>query len=315
MFRRNQSAESFPSEANVLNSPGEELIDYARSVLATDRMLGDLASPDGLARSLLYGRGSTQIDGVDQFQPGVDPVSNIDYSATYASSIPQARKVLSHGSPSKLHVVMDAPERTRELEGKYSYESIGNFVVALTARIGEAIGDAELHVYHTFAKSRDGSIYEGDPEDAYEVFRRLRTTRSEHEKSLDELLTTVAGNIDNDNDASIVISDFMDGYDGQVDEFEWEQSLLRLGRAQEDLLWINQIRSASHDRLPYGVVQGLDFSTVRSMNKAYEPQAQAKKDRIERLFGRMQAKVVRIDTADTSPASTIIKGLVGNSVE
>ncbi len=318
MFRQNQSASS-SIEANNFNRSGVELLDDLRGLIASERILGDMASPDGLAMSLLHGTGSPEVDAIGHFQPGVDAPSSIDYRATYASDRPQAKKTLSLGAPSRLHVVLDAPRRTELLEGKMSFEYIGNFVLAVTAVVGEAIGDAELRVYHTAAQSQDGVVFEGAPEDAYATFGYLeelqKRSADKPSSTLTDLLSSVNATIDQDNEASVIVSDFMDGYDVETNTFEWEQDFAQLAQKQEDLLWVNQVMSASHDRLPYGLIKGLDSLTIASINSSYAEQAQLKQDRAAYLLGSSTAKLAKIDTNSTDIERIIIKSILPDTVE
>lgn len=311
MLRKLKDAES--SLELIGSKHPVHLIDDVRGYIETSRILGDLASPDGVAMSLLHGRGSGQVDAIGPYQPGVDAPSSIDYRATYASSKPQAKKTLSVGSPSKLHVIIDAPERTKLLEGKQSYEYVGNYVLALTARIGEVIGDAELRVYHTASESEDGIVFEGDADDAYSAFNfhNEKDHKDTNPKSLGDLLLSATSTIDKDSEAAIIVSDFMDGYNPETDSFEWEKYFTQLAQNQEDLMWINRVKSLSHKRLAYGASEGLDFSTIDAINRTYKVHAEAKNERLKSVFEGTLSRIVDVDMHSTNPEKSIIGLLVG----
>jgi hypothetical protein len=312
MNKHNQSVEASSLEVDKLRHPSE-IIDEVRGYLDTSRILGDQASPTGVAMTLLHGKGSSQIDAIGNFQPGVDSSSSIEYRSTYASGRPQAKKTLGFGSPSKLHLLLDIPERTHLLEGRETSEYIGNYVLAVTAVIGEVIGDSELFVYHSYASTPDGLVYAGDVEDAFRALSEV--DESADKKQLFSLLSSINNVIDDDNEAAIIVSDFMDGFDQETGIFDWEADLHNLSSKQEDLLWINRIKSRSHERLALGQIQGLDSMTVNAMNRDYSDVAKTKIARINQALEKNTGNVVEIDLDDVNVDRVIVDLLAGNSVE
>jgi hypothetical protein len=311
MFNRNQTN---VSESSIVDRSGSALLDEIDASISADRVLGINASPGGLAKAMRHGPRGFEVDAIGPYTPGIDDISTIDINETLGSGEQRARKVLSTGSPNTIHVVMDVPERTALLEGKLTYEYLGNFVLGVAKRVATVMGDTELAVYHTNAPR--SVLFQGDPHDAEQVFRDLRRVKGTTEsKTLDELINTAARNTDEDNDATVIISDFMDGYDSATNTFSWETALKRHATRQEDLLRINRINSVSHSRIPYGVSDGLDAVTVDAINRDYSLQAQLKNERIEAVFKNLLAKSVKISTDDTKSPRSIVKLLLGDEIE
>jgi hypothetical protein len=311
MFHRNQADVLASSH---VNRGGSALLDEVRGAVHSSRILGEGASPDGIAHALLHGPEGLEVDAIGVYTPGIDDVSNFDLNESLGSSEPRARKVTSTGVPRIIHVVMDAPERTRMLEGERTYEDLGNFALAVATRIADVIGDTDLAVYHTDAPT--GVLFEGNPADAEQVFRNLRRFKGKSEpKELGELLKVASRNVEDENDATVVVSDFMDGFDADSGNFSWESALRNLAQRQQDLLRINRFISPTHSRIPFGLVEGLDLMTVANINSAYSDQLKTKNARLESIFGNLLAKTVKIDMADPKSRKSIIKSLIGNSAE
>lgn len=314
MFRRDASA--YVGIDN-LSISGPEMVDDLRNYFSTQKLLGEEANPDGLAPSLVHGRRGEQVDAIGPFQPGVDAISNLELRATYASGRPHAKKVLTTGSPHKIHVVIDAPERTKYLEGLHTFRGIGRYTLALSAVIAEAIDDAELRVYHSKEPNDSGLLYEGDADNIDIAYSRIEDL--EHNEisghSLSSLLDTVVSEVDPDNDATVLLSDFMDEYNEEFNEFSWEKRLTETAYIQEDLLRIARVTSPSHTRLPHGVFERLDEVALRIINENYKATARAKELRINSVIDGLLAKTVTFGIDETNPSESIMSLLRGETEE
>ena len=310
MFRRNHDV----GHSSDLNRSGVEFVDDIANAYSSSMLLGEDASPDGLAKSLLHGRNGDQVDPIGPFIPGVDAPTNIDYRATYASGKPYAQKVLVQGAPHKINVVLDAPPRTELLEGREKLKWIGNYALAFTAVVGEYLGDTELRIYHPNADRDDGLLYEGEADTAELAFARIDTIDVTRDSiQLEEILNTVARDLDEDHDATIVVSDFMDGFDSDNGKFLWERPFISLANRQEDLMRVIRVSSKSHKLLQDGIVDGLDMASVRDFSESYAEQAELKDKRINQILRLALAKSVTINTDDKRPSKNILSILKGDT--
>ncbi len=312
MFRRDASVDA---GIDNLAITGPEMVDDLSSYFRTEKLLGDDAAPDGLAPSLVYGRQGEQIDAIGPYQPGIDAPRNLDLNATLASGRDYAKKVLTVGSPHRIHVVLDAPERTAYLEGLHSFSGIGNYALALSAVVAEAVDDAELRIYHAKEPDSSGLVFDGDADNidlAYSRIEELEKAGS-NQHGLASLLATLVGEVDPENDATVLVSDFMDGYDLGTGEFDWEAKLTEAAFTQEDLMRIARITSPSHRRIPHGVIESADSLTLRNMNENYLATAIVKERRIRAVIDGLLAKSVTIGTDSHRPTEGIMNLLRGST--
>lgn len=271
----------------VLHASGPEQLDYLVSTIRTERILGDEASPDGLSHSLLHGRIGEQVDAIGQFLPGQDASHNLDIRNTYATGLPMARKVLTEANPSTVHVVLDLPERVDTLTGNYRAKKIGSFLLALCSRVARDT-DSDLVVYHNDG-TQTGKIYDGSAMDMYDAYNQIeghtpRTSSLVAEPHLSVALKMANQNIDPENEALVVVSDFLDGYSKENHTFDWEDSLLEANEALGDRLWTTRITSPAQTKPPYRHDVPLSVNGLNSVSNSYGDIAEAKDVRInERL--------------------------------
>lgn len=293
----------------VGSSLGPELLDRVSRTIAAEKVVGERASSEGLAQSLLHGQFGDQSDGIGRYEPGVDSPVNLDIPNSLAGKEFYARKIIDTSSPTRINVILDTPKRTEYLEGDTTLPWLAAFTLAATARVATLSG-SRLRVFNTAAKNSNGIVFDGKPKDANAAFKVMSNAGNSHASSLEDMVSVVKTDLQ-EEDATVVVSDFMDGYDADADRFDWEPGLIRLASRQEDLLRIVRISSISHRRMPYDQIQGLSGSTIEAINARYAEQARAKEARIKHIFKDIVSKSVTISTDDKKPGRSIINLLVG----
>jgi hypothetical protein len=296
--------------SSVEGSLGTQLLDRVNRTIPAEKVLGYNASLDGLAQSMLNGGLGDQLDGVGAYNPGIDSATNLDIVNSLANKRFFATKTLDTASPSRINVVLDTPERTVQLEGRgQSLPWLAAFTLASAIRIGQISG-SKIRVFNTASRNMNGIVFDGKPKDAYSAFRVMSSQQSTYKSNLEDMISVV--NTDyREEDATVIVSDFMDGFDSETNTFSWENSLINLARRQRDLMRILRVSSITHTRLPEGLIDGLDGKTLIDMNEAYSAQAEVKDERIKQVFRSLMAKTVITSTDSETPSKDIANLLLG----
>lgn len=314
MRKNNQVANDAVGHYENLRKPGAETVDTLRFQLRNGDLLGDLASPGGLAMSLVYGQEATQPDAIGPYQPGIDSMSSIAYHLL-SEDVLKAKKRPSLASPSRVHHVIDEPHRTESLEGYHRYTDIGRFTTATVARIGEAIGDARLTIYHTRSQAADATVYDDDPRDVYAYFSQEEQLHEEDDKKLlADMISTAGHSVQHDSEAAVIVSDLMSGYDVDRNRFDWEEPLAYLCERVDGRLWLMRVTAPSYRGLGYGSSEGHDAELVERIVEGYSALAEQKSTRIEQVLQYINPHYVKIDTASTHPTRHIIESLTGDTI-
>jgi hypothetical protein len=290
---------------------GFELLDRVSRTITADKVIGENANPDGLIRSLTHGQFGDHLDTIGAYDPGSDSPHNIDIVNSLANDRFYANKILDTANPLRINVILDTPLRTAYLEGHKSLPWLAAFTLASAIRIGELSGNAKIRVLNTASKNGNGVVFDGSSKEAQAAFSVMSSPNSNRTSTLAEMVSFVNNDL-GDEDATIVVSDFMDGYDLKSNTFSWESAIKNLSSRKEDLIRILRVSSISHMRIPHYAVDGLEsVDTVDSMNAAYAGVAKAKEARIRGVFRNLTARALKVDTAMEKPSLEVIRLLEG----
>lgn len=273
--------------AIVANLPGPALLDRLNDELRavepaeTGLFAGAIASIDPTSHGL-------NVDGVGDYSPGHDRPSQLNMQATLSSGLPKANKVRGDVDIPRLHIVADMPERLSYTTGDMSLQTLGRYAVALGLVLGEK---ARANASVVLSRSGAEQVFDDRASEGFEAMvqidRNLENTEepaSSESSSLARALDLTERNIHPDSDITLVISDFMDGYNPETGEIDWQHPLHRLQSTLQDRLLAIRLKSPAQEELPIGAVRHLSLNQLARMRQEYRNSARIKSTAIANVL-------------------------------
>ncbi len=260
--------------------PSEEIIDGGIS--------GGAIESFGLGRERIR-------SGVREFTPGIHTQSDVLVSSvTDEDSQILAKNPRRFASPFTAHIIVDQPERTKQLDGDFSFANVAGYVQAMARHVADTRG-SDLNVYFSDGLNA-GLLYEGDSRHGYLADHAKSRGRfiEEADASLNGLLKVVQGRIDPKHDVAIVVSDLQDVYLPDSNEFDWEDVMRSTALALGDRLWVNRVTSPAHVNLPLDILEGVSPTTIAEINDSYREEGLTKEKVIQQVLGKL-SQVQHID--------------------
>lgn len=311
LHQRPPVAESSDPFDVVSNLGGAELLDELHHSLRSVNPV-EFALFSGAMRSTESMRYGQMVESVGEFRPGIDQPTQINIPATLAAERPQASRIRTDVDIPKLVIVADLPERLHNSTGQQTLHTLGRYGIALSLTMAN---HARSRASLILAEDQGvGEVFEDSAQEGYLAMESIddgaELTPVTDESPLAAALQLADETVIPERDVTLVISDFMDGYSSETDDFDWSDGLQRLQGGLDDRLLVMRLASDAQQDLPVGL-SDLPISRVMELRTSYMEAAARKATRISDILATLRQ--ASIDGSDTEihPVMQINEFLVG----
>ncbi len=257
------------------------------------------------------------LDSVGDYRPGIDSPTDLDIPATIrAEGSPKAKWLLSDADILSLAVVADMPERLDRSTGVTTLSKLGRYSVALGMASAMNAG-AWASLYKADETGAD-LVFEDAANEAYiamEALQGVRALGSETSQSspLAQALSLAGDDVVPERDVTLVISDFLAGYDQETGSFDWQENLERLYADLDDRLLCIRLKSPAQFQMPqFGNGTGLPANSIHRLNSEFRSIAEKKDRTIESVLEPVRSVTVDASGRTQLPVEQINQFLVAD---